>query len=580
MLARLLLLCALFLSFSTFAASAQTTSWVQLEAQPTLSAAENGARRYALKFPDAAAFAISGGWYAIAIGPYSRQDAETKLRQLLGARAIPQDAFIVNSNRLRQQVFPFGENALEGGANAGITTTIKTATETVPTAPLTAPEETVAQARRSEKSLNDEARRALQTALQWEGFYTSAIDGAFGPGTRRSMAAYQAANGYEATGVLTTGQRAKLLDDYAAVFADLGLSVVEDEAAGISIQMPMGLIGFDTYESPFVRYAAKNNSGVRVLLISQAGDRGTLFGLYEIMQTLEIVPLKGARQKDKDSFVLTGQNDTIHSYTYARYRDGQIKGFSLIYQPDAEKLMTKVADIMRKTLASTGANVLDPLAGDATGAQSPDLLAGLDIRTPTVSRSGFYVDGEGRVLTTTEVLQNCSQITVDGDQLYTVSIENADLDLALLAPMNRLTPIGFAKFENASPRLRSELAISGYSYEGALGDSTVTYGELADLKGLDGNEAVQRLTVENLPGDVGGPVLATSGLVIGALLSDAKNTRTLPANVRFAAKADRLLEMLTTAGIAPQSDSATSSIAPEDLIILANDMTVLVSCWD
>ena len=584
MLNRILLLCALFISFSTLSARAQTTSWVQLEAQSSLRAAEASAREYVLEFSDIAAFAISGGWYAVAIGPYDRDAAETRLRQLRAERRIPSDAFIVEGNRFRQQVFPIGENALErapisvdGSISAGITAPVD---ESEPTIDLEEPEETVAQARRSERALNGEERRALQVALQWDGFYTSSIDGAFGPGTRRSMADYQAAMGFEPTGVLTTRQRAKLLGDYNAIFEALGLAVVEDDVAGISIQMPMGLVKFDKYEPPFVHYASTDNTETRVLLISQEGDRGTLFGLYEIMQTLEIVPLDGDRSKSKDSFVLTGQNADIHSYTYARYKDGQIKGFTLIHKPENQKLMSKVAEIMRETLASTGDNVLDPLAGDPTGEQSPDLLAGLEIRTPSLSRSGFYVDGKGSVLTTTEVLQNCSRITVDGENVYTLSVENTDLNLALLSPEERLTPLGFAKFESTLPRLRSELAISGYSYEGALGDSTVTFGELADLKGLDGSDGVQRVSVDSLPGDTGGPVIATSGLVIGALLSKDKGARALPANVRFAAKSAEILDMLNNAGIASQSDSASTSIAPEDLVVAANDMTVLVSCWE
>ena len=50
----------------------------------------------------------------------------------------------------------------------------------------------------------------MQTALQWFGFYTSTIDGAFGRGTRASMAAWQEAQGLDPTGILTTAQRATL----------------------------------------------------------------------------------------------------------------------------------------------------------------------------------------------------------------------------------------------------------------------------------------------------------------------------------------------------------------------------------
>ena len=56
---------------------------------------------------------------------------------------------------------------------------------------------------------------------------------------------------------------------------------------------------FDHYEPPFVHYGERGGSGVRVLLISQPGDQSTLFGLYDILQTLEIVPLDGERERGR-----------------------------------------------------------------------------------------------------------------------------------------------------------------------------------------------------------------------------------------------------------------------------------------
>jgi peptidoglycan hydrolase-like protein with peptidoglycan-binding domain len=78
-------------------------------------------------------------------------------------------------------------------------------------------DETLAEARASEAALDRGEREMLQIALKWAGFYNSSIDGAFGRGTRASMSAWQDANGYTNTGVLTTLQRADLLAQYNAV---------------------------------------------------------------------------------------------------------------------------------------------------------------------------------------------------------------------------------------------------------------------------------------------------------------------------------------------------------------------------
>ena len=72
-------------------------------------------------------------------------------------------------------------------------------------------QETLAEARQSENLLIGPEREELQVALKWAGHYDGPIDAAFGRGTRGAMASWQSANGYEDTGVLTTGQREELL---------------------------------------------------------------------------------------------------------------------------------------------------------------------------------------------------------------------------------------------------------------------------------------------------------------------------------------------------------------------------------
>ena len=68
-----------------------------------------------------------------------------------------------------------------------------------------------------------------------------------------------------------------------------------DTQAGIEIDLAQGLVAFDRYEPPFVHYNSTTDDGVRVILISQTGDEATLTALYDIMQTLEIVPAEWRR---------------------------------------------------------------------------------------------------------------------------------------------------------------------------------------------------------------------------------------------------------------------------------------------
>ncbi|WP_439140672.1 trypsin-like peptidase domain-containing protein [Planktotalea sp.] len=569
-------------------AYAQDAAWVQIEAQPSLNAAETRARVYAGTLPDVNGFSLGGGWYAIALGPYSADDAETVLREYRRAGRIPRDSFIAFSASFRQQFWPVGANLLNVTPLAPALTSEQedTTVAQAPAASAPAPEpepleadETLREARASENALSRDEKKNLQIALQWAGFYNAAIDGSFGRGTRGSMSAWQDANGFEATGILTTLQRAELFKQYNAVLDGLDLRLVEDRSAGIEIALPVGAVGFDRYESPFSHYEGTGFvPGAKVILISQAGDENTLFGLYDILQTLEIVPLDGPRERSKRSFTLVGENETFVSHTEASLKDGHVKGFMLIWPTKDEERRTRLLAEMQVNFNRLD-GVLDPTAG-MDELQAIDLVSGLKIRTPKLSRSGFYVASNGSAMTSLDAVQSCSRITIDGDYDAKVIATDEASGLALLRPDEALAPQGVAALRSGAPRLKTDVAVAGYPFEGALNAPTLTYGTLADLKGLSGETTLNRLEMDAMSGDVGGPVLDSAGGIIGMLAPKEMKGRTLPAGVGFSIPTEVIAEMLSGAGITANTATQNAALDNEDLAKLAADMTVLVSCWE
>ncbi|AZQ67339.1 peptidoglycan-binding protein [Silicimonas algicola] len=545
-------------------ASAQQ-SWVQIEAQPTEREALSRANAYAAQLPDVNAFRLRSNWHAIALGPYSEAEARQRLLELRASRAVPSDAFVSDGRSFRDRIFGTGVAA------------------TAPAAPLTPPpvleagEETPAEARRSEAELTREDRALIQTAMQWEGVYSSVIDASFGPGTRRAMADWQQLNGYEPTGILTTLQRRELVDGYLGVLDALGLTPVIDERAGIQVDMPAGLVRFDRYESPFAHYAPATDDGVRVVLISQAGDANTLGALYDILQTLEIVPIEGERELTQSEFTIEGTNATTQSYTYARLTGGAVKGFTLAWPAGDEKRFRLALSRMRDSFTPLEGVLPDT---EGTAIQNIDLLSGLEIRRPGTTASGFYIDGSGTVLTTSGAVAQCARVTLDGEVEAQVTARDDALGLALLTPRESLAPLSVARLSTNEPRLASDIAVAGYSYGGLLSAPVLSFGTLADVKGLDGDDRVQRLDVSNEPGDAGGPVFDGSGAVVGMLLAPRAGDRQLPGDVAFAADAPALSDFLAANGIAPDETAMGDLMAPEDLALLATDLTVLVSCWN
>ncbi len=550
--------------------------WVQVEAQPSLREAQERAQVYANVLPDVNGFRLNSGWYAIVIGPYLQSDAEQVLRVYRAEGQIPADSYIAFSNSLEQQFWPVGVNILDRGV-------VTPPVESAPEQPVTGltpqvSDESRAQALQSERLLTSQDRKDLQTALQAAGFYNSTIDGAFGPGTRRSMSDWQRFNGYDATGVLTTAQRQALIDDFNAPLISVGMKRYSDPQAGIVLDLPLSAVAFDRYEAPFVHFNGTSSLDAKVLLISQNGSKATLRALYEVMQSLEIVPLDGPRQLRGDSFTLEGRGNGVVSYTEAQLKDGAIKGFTLVWPDGDEARRARVLAAMKASFATNSA-VLDPAVGENAG-QRIDLVSGLQVRKPRLSRSGFFADAKGTVLTVAEAVDSCARVTLDGDQELQVAWTDIDLGVTVLRPKVDLAPLSIAEFRAGTPRIQSEVAVSGFSYEGALGAPTLTYGQIADVRGLNGEEGIKRLALAAQPGDAGGPVFDDSGQVVGMLLPTPSEGRTLPASVSLAASADRLNEVLGKAGLSGQSGQATTQVTPNELNRRANGMTVLVHCWD
>ncbi|MDK3071848.1 serine protease [Sedimentitalea sp. JM2-8] len=550
--------------------------WVQIEAHPNLRVARERAEIFSARLADVTGFSLGGSWYGILLGPYLREDAERVLRSYRADRLIPGDSFIAYSRNLGAQYWPEGANLLNRGTIPAPVTATGTA-ETAAT-PLTPAEETPAEARRGEQLLTMRERQDMQIALRAAGFYNSTIDGAFGAGTRQSMSDWQFSNGHEVTGVLTTAQRKLLMDQYNAPLISVGMAPVRDTQAGIAIDLPAGVVAFSRYETPFAHYDATTELGARVLLISQPGTQATLSGLYDIMQTLEIVPLNGPRSRSGNAFTLEGVGNGIVSHTEAALENGQIKGFTLVWPADDEARRNRVLDAMRASFTRID-GVLAPYA-DGNAVQTIDLLAGLEIRKPRLTRSGFFVDGRGAVLTTSDAVQGCSRLTLNDDHEASVVLSDSALGLAVLRPKEALAPMSVARFKSDAGRLRSEIAVSGFSYDGVLGAPTLTFGSVADVKGLNGDTNLTRLTLTAQSGDAGGPVIDASGAVLGMLLPPPATRQKLPEDVSFATGAGAIRSVLDAAGIPVQDAADDAPLTPDDMSRMATAVTVLVNCWD
>jgi S1-C subfamily serine protease len=243
--------------------------------------------------------------------------------------------------------------------------------------------------------------------------------------------------------------------------------------------------------------------------------------------------------------------------------------------------MERVVGEMRDSFRRLPGVLPDAARAGETAEQRIDLLAGLQLRRPERTRTGFYVGRDGAVLTTSAAVDGCARVTIGPETAARVEARDAMTGLALLRPETVLAPRQVAAFGAGTPRLRSEVAVAGYSYGDALSLPLVTYGTLVDTRGLDGEDSVVRLSLDARPGDAGGPVMDAAGRVVGALQAQEDDgARRLPEDVAFAVDVPTIVEFLSGAGLLPSAAEAAEPRSPEDLVDLAADMAVQVNCWD
>ena len=559
------------LALWTGAAAAQETSFLQVEAQPSLDKAMERARAYGGNFSDVQGFRVASGWYAVMLGPMTAEDAANRLVTLRAQNLVPQDAFIASAGELGARFWPVGDTT---AAATG------TAAPVADTVPAVAEEETARQALAAESALAQADRSALQDALKWYGFYAGASDGAIGKGTRKSMAAWQEANGYEATGVLTTAQRAELVGTYRGDKAEFGFEAVADAESGIQITLPMGLVAFDSYAPPFALYAAKPGSGLTVRLISQPGDVAALSGLYNVLQGLDVMPADGARALEDTSFTLRGKNASLESYAFAAADKGNVKGYLVTWTPALDDKIGRILPVIEASFQSLGSKALDPGLVPLDDAVRRGLLAGLSAKMPKSSQSGLFVSADGAVVTTASAVAQCGSVTIERGTAADVVATDAVSGLVLLKPRTAIAPQAFAAFASVLPQKGAQVAAVGWSYGDRLPAPVLNPGILEEPKGLDGSGAQMQLALDILPGDVGGPVLDASGAVIGLVLPGAAKGPALPAGVALA-QGNAAVAALMTQGAVPVTLSAASAPAsPDALQAMGLGMTALVSCWE
>lgn len=215
-----------------------------------------------------------------------------------------------------------------------------------------------------------------------------------------------------------------------------------------------------------------------------------------------------------------------------------------------------------------------PLAPNSTAARDHLFATG----------TAFAINAKGVFLTNRHVIDGCKKITIDGNEVH-MGLADATDDLATLYSQMK-TP-AFAVFREPSDGKSGESVVAiGFPLTGILAtEANVTTGIVSATAGIGGDARYLQMTAPVQPGNSGGPLLDSSGLVIGvvslkldaAAAIDASGA--IPENVNFAIKSSVIAKFLEYDGHKERTAARGAKLDVTDIAAAAKRYTYLVECW-
>ena len=204
----------------------------------------------------------------------------------------------------------------------------------------------------------------------------------------------------------------------------------------------------------------------------------------------------------------------------------------------------------------------------------------------TSTGSGFYVSGQGHVLTNEHVVNGCREVRIPPAASVTIVARDGASDLALLkSPAGKVGAI--ARFrQGRGIRPGDDIVVVGYPLRGLLAsEMNVTTGNVSALAGLGDDRRFFQITAPVQPGNSGGPVLDTAGNAVGVVIGKlnairiARATGDIPQNVNFAISAGTARAFLDAQSVSYETAPSIEGLKPADVAAKARRFTVPVECW-
>ncbi len=334
-------------------------------------------------------------------------------------------------------------------------------------------------------------RIAIQSDLIWTGDYNGTLSADFGERAVAAVKAFQKKRGGKETGVLNPPERAALSAAAKPKQEAVGWRMLNDGVSGIRLGLPAKLVPQATGIAGGSRWASARGE-VQIETFRIAAPGTTLQASFEAQQKVaeRKVSYKLLRP---DFFIVSGLQGLKKVYVRGAFKDGEVRGFTVLYDQALEGTVDPVVIAMSSAFAAfpTGFAAAPPP------------------RRKVEYGTGIVIGAGGHIVTTREVTDACQVITLAGLGPAELVAEDKTAHLALLRVYGSrdLTPLAVGD---------------------AVGDAEVTLVGIADPQSQGGGGAVstaaarlishgaaRQVEPAPVPGFAGAAALARDGRLAG-----------------------------------------------------------------
>lgn len=395
-------------------------------------------------------------------------------------------------------------------------------------------------------------RVAIQSDLLWAGHYDGVADGEF---TERSIAAiraFQSENKTKQTGILNPQEREVLAAAAKKEREAVGWRVVEDAPSGARVGFPAKLLPQWVQNKLGSRWSSERGEAVvETFRVSEPG--ASLAAVFD-RQTKEPERKVESSQLRQDSFVMTGLQGLKKFYARAEYKNGEVRGLTVLYDQAMHGTMAKIVDAVRSTFV--------PFSRTEAAVKVAQAKGKVEYGT------GLVVSAQGHIVTPRHVIDDCAVIVVPGLGNAEPVVDDRTKALALLRVYGArdLVPLPLAGEAASSP----ELTLVGIADPKAQAGGGAASTARAKLGAARGDTGLRAIDTAPAPGFSGAAALDGNNRLLGMVQLKPQvfaeaGTGKLPAPAMLIGT-DTIRDFLEAQGLRPVPGNSTLNEAKASVV--------------